>query len=149
MPFRLTTSLVPALTTIPLVPGLPAEEMPAKSALLLIMMIDLLIVTGPKSPGSRTAISPPAIVLASAAAKVRHGDCRVHGLESLPNDAETQVCEDDDPPDSENVTDALSAAFIVTLQVAFVPLPLHAPPQLLMSQPTAGAALKVTPVPLA
>jgi iron(III) transport system permease protein len=32
---------------------------------------------------------------------------------------------------------------------AFVPLPLHAPPQLLMIQPTAGVALKVTPVPLA
>ena len=73
---------------------------------------------------------------------------RVHGLESLPELAETQVRATADPPDA-NVTDALSAAFIVTLQVAFVPLPLHAPPQLLMIQPTAGVALKVTPVPLA
>ena len=74
---------------------------------------------------------------------------RVHGLESLPELAETHVRATADPPDSANVTDALSAAFIVTLQVAFVPLPLHAPPQLLMIQPAAGVALKVTPVPLA
>ena len=54
------------------------------------MLIALVMVTGPKSPGSRTSISPPAALSASAAAKVRQGAVSEQGLESLPN-PETQV----------------------------------------------------------
>jgi hypothetical protein len=106
------------------------------------MLIALLIVTGPKSPGSRTSISPPAVVFASATAKVRQGAARVHGFESLPNVAETQVCDDGDPPpDAENIAVTFSSEFIVTLQL---PVPLQAPPQPLKVAPPAGVAVSVT-----
>src|ERR1700724_834800 len=96
------------------------------------MLSDLVMVTGPKSPGSRTAISPPAVVWASAAAKVRQGDMRVHGLESLPNVAETKVCGDGPPPppppppNDENIAVTFSSEFIVSRQL---PLPVQAPLQ--------------------
>ena len=58
----MTTSLAPALMLMPLVPDVaptPATTPPPPS-----MVIDSLIVIGPKSPGSSTSISPPALVLA-------------------------------------------------------------------------------------
>jgi hypothetical protein len=111
------------------------------------MVIDLVMVTGPKSPGSSTSISPPALVCASAAAKVRQGDARVHGLESLPIVADTKVCDEGPPPpDAENIAVTLSSEFMVTRQL---PLPLQAPPQPLKVAPPAGAAVSMTGVPLA
>src|ERR1700719_884182 len=101
------------------------------------MLIALVMVTGPKSPGSRTSISPPAVVWANAAAKVRQGDMRVHGLASLPNAAETQVRDDGDGADAEKIAVTLSSEFIVTRQL---PLPLQAPPQLLEVAPPARVA---------
>src|SRR5580700_7233526 len=111
------------------------------------MVTALVMVTGPKSPGSRTAISPPALVCASAAAKVRQGDDRVHGLESLPKVAETKVCDagPPPPPDAENIAVALSIEFMVTMQL---PLPVQAPPQPLKVAPPVGVAVSVTGVPL-
>src|SRR5580658_2450378 len=105
------------------------------------------MVSGPKSPGSSTSISPPAVVSASAAAKVRHGAERLQGLASLPSDPETQVRDvGDDPPGEENIAVTLSIWFMVTMQL---PLPLQAPPQPLKVAPLLGAALSVTVVPLA
>ncbi len=54
------------------------------------MVIDLVMVTAPKPPGSRTLISPPAAVFEIAPAKVLHGAVRLHGLASSPT-PETQV----------------------------------------------------------
>ena len=54
------------------------------------MVIDLVMVTAPKPPGSRQLISPPAAVFEIAPAKVLHGAVRLHGLRSSPT-PETQV----------------------------------------------------------
>src|SRR5689334_11148687 len=54
------------------------------------MLIDLVMVTEPKPPGSSTLISPPAAVFEIAPAKVLHGAVRLHGLASSPT-PETQV----------------------------------------------------------
>ena len=54
------------------------------------MVIDLVIVTAPKPPGSRQLISPPGAVFEIAPAKVLHGAVRLHGLTSSPT-PETQV----------------------------------------------------------
>src|SRR5439155_16718496 len=54
------------------------------------MVIDLVIVTAPKPPGSRTLISPLAAVLEIAPANVLQGAVRLHGLASSPT-PETQV----------------------------------------------------------
>src|SRR5579864_6876245 len=110
------------------------------------MLTALLMVAGPKSPGSRTSISPPALVFASAAAKVRQGDARVHGLESLPDVADTNVCEDGPPPGDENIAVTFSSEFIVTRQL---PLPVQAPPQPLKPAPPIAVAVSITGVPLA
>src|SRR6478752_6317181 len=48
------------------------------------MVIDLVIVTAPKPPGSIALISPPVAVLEIAPAKVLHGAVRLHGLASSP-----------------------------------------------------------------
>src|SRR5262249_24779799 len=48
------------------------------------ILSDLVIVTAPKPPGSRTLISPPAAVFEMAPAKVLHGAVREHGLASSP-----------------------------------------------------------------
>src|SRR5580700_5884695 len=110
------------------------------------MLSDLVMVTGPKSPGSRTAISPPAVVWASAAAKVRQGDMWVHGVESLPNVAETKVCDDGPPPpDDENIAVTASSEVMVTRQL---PLPVQAPPRPLKVAPPVGVAVSITDVPL-
>src|ERR1700735_3364372 len=54
------------------------------------MLIDLVMVTAPKPPGSSVLISPKAEVLEMAPAKVLHGAVRLHGLASSPT-PETQV----------------------------------------------------------
>ena len=94
--------------------------------------------------GSRTSISPPAAVFAMAAAKVRQGDVRVHGLESLPDVAETHVWLACAPPLAKFAA-TLSAAFIVTEQAL---VPLQAPLQPIKLEPAAGVEVKVTCVPL-
>src|ERR1700689_2251529 len=130
--------------TMPLVPD--EGIMPTPPAALPKMGIALVMVTGPKSPGSSTSISPAAVVWASAAAKVRQGDIRAHGLESLPKAPETKVCDDGPPPpDAENIAVTLSIEFMVTRQL---PLPVQAPPQPLKLAPPDGVAVSVTGVPL-
>src|SRR5262245_33864187 len=57
-----------------------------------LMVIDLVIVTAPKPPGSSTEISPPVAVFEIAPAKVLHGAVRLHGLASSPT-PETHVRE--------------------------------------------------------
>src|SRR4051812_17004766 len=56
------------------------------------MVIDLVMVTAPKPPGSRQLISPLIRVLEMAPAKVLHGAVRLHGLASSPT-PDTQVRE--------------------------------------------------------
>jgi hypothetical protein len=90
------------------------------------MLIDLLMVTGPKSPGSRTSTSPPGEVRFTAVAKVRQGNDWVQGLESFPDVAETHIRSFAGSPLVVNAADTLSAALIVTEQP---PLPLQAPAQ--------------------
>jgi hypothetical protein len=51
---------------------------------------DLVMVTAPKAPGSRTLISPPAAVLLMAPANVLQGAVRLQGLTSSPT-PDTQV----------------------------------------------------------
>src|SRR5258708_19070674 len=48
------------------------------------MVNDLLMVTAPKPPGSRTSISPPAAVFEIAPANVLQGAVRLQGLASSP-----------------------------------------------------------------
>src|SRR5581483_4272720 len=55
-----------------------------------LMVIDLVMVTAPKPPGSRHSISPAGAVLEIAPAKVLQGAVRLHGLASSPT-PETQV----------------------------------------------------------
>ena len=55
-------------------------------------VIDLVIVTAPKPPGSRQLISPTAAVLEIAPAKVLQGAVRLQGLASSPT-PETHVRE--------------------------------------------------------
>src|SRR2546425_5321594 len=54
------------------------------------MVIDLVMVTTPKPPGSRQLISPLTAVFEMAPANVLHGAVRLHGLTSSPT-PETQV----------------------------------------------------------
>src|SRR6476659_1767310 len=85
-PRKTTTSVASALMMMPLVPDTrtpaskPSEE----------MVIDLVMVTAPNPPGSRTLISPPGAVFEMAPANVLHGAVRLHGLASSPT-PETQV----------------------------------------------------------
>jgi hypothetical protein len=109
------------------------------------MLTALLMVTGPKSPGSRTSISSPPVVRASPATKVRQGDMRVHELESLRNVADTKVCDDGPPPDNENIAVTVSIEFMVGRQLL---LPPQAPPQPLKVAPPVGVAVNITDVPL-
>src|SRR5579859_502511 len=85
-PSSTTTSVGPAATTMPLVPD---TSTPASKPTEL-MVIDLVMVTAPKPPGSSTLISPAGAVLEIAPAKVLHGAVRLHGLASSPV-PETQV----------------------------------------------------------
>src|SRR3989442_10432633 len=67
------------LTMIPVVPLARIEVMQQPSS-----VIDLVIVTAPKPPGSSASISPPMNVLEMAPAKVLQGAVRLHGLASSP-----------------------------------------------------------------
>src|ERR1700726_4558443 len=82
------TSVPWALTFTPLTPGedrMEATWPPPPSS-----VIDLVIVTAPKPPGSSASISPPAAVFEMAPGQVLHGAVRLHGLASSPT-PETQV----------------------------------------------------------
>ena len=68
---RMTRSVAPAFTTTALV---PLTRMPPQSR-----VIDLVMVTPPKPPGSRQLISPLSAVFDMAPAKVLHGAVRLHG----------------------------------------------------------------------
>src|SRR5262245_12916478 len=83
---RITTSPLPALMTMPLV---PETRTPARPDVPSIV-IDFVIVSAPKPPGSSTSISPAGAVLEIAPAKVLHGAVRLQGLASSPT-PETQV----------------------------------------------------------
>src|SRR5687767_8320435 len=80
-PRRITTSAAAAFTITPLLPRVARTPANRPS---LTMEIDLVIVTAPKAPGSRTLISPPLAVLLMAPAKVLHGAVREQGLTSSP-----------------------------------------------------------------
>src|SRR5215475_5326911 len=67
----------------------PETRTPAVTV-LQSMVIDLVIVTPPKPPGSRQSMVPPAAVLEIAPANVLHGAVRLHGLTSSPT-PDTQV----------------------------------------------------------
>src|ERR1700719_72053 len=87
--------------TMPLVPD---TSTPASKPTELIV-IDLVIVTAPKPPGSRQLISPAAAVLEIAPAKVLHGAVRLQGSASLPT-PDTQVlvaCADAVPCPSKSI----------------------------------------------
>ena len=71
---------------MPLVPALRSEPNTSWQS----MVIDFVMVSVPKPPGSSTLISPAAAVLEIAPAKVLHGAVRLHGLASSPT-PETQV----------------------------------------------------------
>src|SRR5437764_13699969 len=85
--FRIVmTSVESALMVIPGTPPDRTEpRVPAQS-----MVIDLVMVTEPKPPGSRQLISPGDAVFEIAPAKVLQGAVRLHGLTSSPT-PETQV----------------------------------------------------------
>src|SRR4029077_13736735 len=85
-PLRMTVSVAPAWMTMALVPD---TSTPASKPSELIV-IDLVMVTAPKPPGSSTLISPAGAVFEIAPAKVLHGAVRLHGLASSPT-PETQV----------------------------------------------------------
>src|ERR1700725_961 len=86
-PRRMTTSV--ALGTFTMMPFVPETRTPA-SKHQDEMVIDLVIVTAPNPPGSRTLISPPGAVFEIAPAKVLQGAVRLHGLASSPT-PETHV----------------------------------------------------------
>ena len=71
---------------MPLVPDTSTPAVPASQEIV----IDLVMVTAPKPPGSRQLISPAAAVLEIAPAKVLQGAVRLQGLASSPT-PETQV----------------------------------------------------------
>jgi hypothetical protein len=72
-----------------LMPFVPALRIEANTSWQSIV-IDLVMVTAPKPPGSRQLISPLTAVLEMAPAKVLQGAVRLHGFASSPT-AETQV----------------------------------------------------------
>src|SRR5690348_2503240 len=73
-PLALSLTLTPFVPAARIDPNVPAQS----------MVIDFVIVTAPKPPGSRQSISPPAAVLEIAPANVLHGAVRLHGLRSSP-----------------------------------------------------------------
>ncbi len=98
-------SVAPALMMMPLTPAasMPPSTPSARS------MIDFVIVTAPKPPGSSTLISPWAAVFEIAPAKVLHGAVRLHGLASSPT-PETQVRDAWAEADEANATRTRTAA---------------------------------------
>src|ERR1700722_15873947 len=84
---NVTMSLLPALMLIPVTPEARTEATwPPPPSIVIALVID----SEPYPAGSSASISPPAIVLGIAPAKVLHGDVRLHGLASSPV-PETQV----------------------------------------------------------
>src|ERR1700759_5665745 len=83
---RSTTLPPDAAILMPLVPDTSTEPKISWQSIV----IDLVMVTAPKPPGSRQLISPPAAVLEMAPGNVLHGAVRLHGLASSPT-PETQV----------------------------------------------------------
>src|SRR5262249_52012718 len=80
------TSVLAALMTIAVTPAPRIEaKVPVPSS-----VIDLVIVTAPKPPGSSASISPQGAVFEIAPAQVLHGAVRLQGLASSPT-PETQV----------------------------------------------------------
>src|SRR5215468_12239153 len=84
---KVTVSLAPALMMMPFV---PATNVDATCPPPPSMVMDLVMVTAPKPPGSRALISPPAAVFEIAPAKVLQGAVRLQGSASLPR-PDTQV----------------------------------------------------------
>src|SRR4051812_13659076 len=80
-----------SLTLTPLVPAARIDPKPAP--FVPSIMIDFVMVTVPKPPGSRQSISPLAEVFEMAPAKVLQGAVRLHGLRSSPTpDTHVRVC---------------------------------------------------------
>src|ERR1044072_6902010 len=80
IPLMVTTSVAAALITIPFTRDARIEaNVPLPSS-----VIDLVIVTAPKPPGSRASISPQAAALEMAPAQVLQGAVRLQGLASSP-----------------------------------------------------------------
>src|SRR5438046_1808948 len=85
-PRMVTTSVDATFMLIALVPDPRIEaSVPVPSR-----VIDLVIVTAPKPPGSSASISPQLAVLEMAPAQVLQGAVRLHGLTSSPT-PDTQV----------------------------------------------------------
>src|ERR1700674_33532 len=87
-PSSTTLSVAAALIVIPFV---PADTSLPPSIESQRIVIDLVMVTGPKSPALTQLISPRATVIPWANWNVRQGNATVQGLPSLPV-PETQVC---------------------------------------------------------
>src|SRR5215510_10640065 len=88
IPRIVTTSVAAALMTIPLTREARIEaNVPVPSR-----VIDLVMVTAPKPPGSNASISPQAAVFEMAPAQVLQGAVRLQGFASSPT-PETQVRE--------------------------------------------------------
>src|SRR5712675_548714 len=86
IPRSVITSVLAALMITPVVREARIEaKVPEPSR-----VIDLVMVTAPKPPGSKASISPQAAVFEIAPAKVLHGAVRLHGLASSPT-PDTQV----------------------------------------------------------
>src|SRR5215471_17273357 len=85
----LRASAAPKLSNGMLMPLVPALRIDANTSWQSIV-IDLVMVTAPKPPGSRQLISPLTMVLEMAPAKVLHGAVRLQGLASSPT-PDTQV----------------------------------------------------------
>src|SRR5688572_14674411 len=85
--FNTTWDVAGALTMTPVTRD---ARMPPRPGEPPSMVMDLVIVTAPKPPGSRASISPPVAVLLIAPANVLHGAVRLQGLASLPT-PDTQV----------------------------------------------------------
>src|SRR5713226_9287934 len=85
---KVTVWPAPAETTMPLVPATSTDATwpPPPS-----IVMDFVIVTAPKPPGSKTEISPPAAVFEIAPAKVLQGAVRLQGLASSPTPPDTHV----------------------------------------------------------
>src|SRR5215212_1537136 len=80
MPLIVITSVLRALIMIPFTSEARIDAIvPVPSR-----VIDLVIVTAPKPPGSRASISPQAAVFEIAPAQVLHGAVRLHGFTSSP-----------------------------------------------------------------
>src|SRR5919106_1536554 len=80
IPRIVITSVAAALMVIPVVRDARIEAIvPVPSS-----VIDLVIVTAPKPPGSRASISPQAAVFEMAPAQVLQGAVRLQGLTSSP-----------------------------------------------------------------